>query len=407
MSEIRSPHHFQPIPAEDAENVKPWRLPFWTEPPAWLAEKEEKPADDAAAAEASEELSLPTAEELENIRRDAYNAGLEQGLVEGRQQGRKDGYDEGHSEGYKAAFDQGHKEGRADGFRVGEEEGKRKAQADVNAVVRRLERIMATLQADLCERDRQLPDVLTNLVSLICERVVQAEMADGAKAIHAFVRRALDELPAGEESIRIFVGPDDARHLRNSLEMTGDELHFSVDDSLPAGSCRIESEHSLVEYSAREQLDQLLAHIQPQLLQAAATFPDEREAVEWENTLIPSDNRTEVAAEPATELAEAMPAEPSPDNDALNDATEGLGDGNDNGNDNNERDQPDIGSEADAAMADGTSADSAGSTDTLNVSAAAAEQPTESLTDPLASPAADSAEDDVLKPQAGDAHEPE
>lgn len=284
MTGIRQPHHFQPIPAEEAEDAKPWRLPFWTEPPAWLVEKEqqEKAQQQEAAEESGESLPLPTAEELENIRRDAYNDGLEQGLIEGRQQGLKDGYDDGQKEGYQAAFEQGQKEGREQGFKSGEEDGRRKGQADINAVVQRLQRVINTLQAEISSRDRQLPDVLAGLVTQICQRVLQTELAEGALSIHQFVRRALDELPAGEDNVRVFVGPDDARHLRNSLEMTGDELHFSVDDKLPAGSCRVESEHSLVEYSAQENLSQLLDHIQPQLLQAAASFPDEREQLEWD-----------------------------------------------------------------------------------------------------------------------------
>lgn len=329
MTEIRSPHHFQPIPAEDTDEIRPWRLPFWTEPPAWLVEKEQKKAQEAAAAAAKNEtvddIDFPTAEELENIRRDAYNAGLEQGLVEGRQQGRKDGFAEGHDEGYKAAFEQGQKDGREQGFRTGEEEGKRKAQADINAVVRRLEKIIATLQSTIAQRDQQLPDVLASLVGIMCERVLMAEFSDGALNIHQYVRRALDELPAGEDNYRVFVGPDDARHLRNSLEITGEEMHFSVDESLPAGACRVESEHSLVEYSAREHLEQLIAHIQPHLLHAATTYPDERELVEWDAPDVVEEPVSAVAEQslPETsgsETAEAVDAEspgPSASDDTL------------------------------------------------------------------------------------------
>ena len=109
MTEIRQEHH-HPIAAGDARDVKPWRLPYWTEPPAWLAEKAAAEETEAVAAdvhEADDVIPMPTAEELENIRREAYNAGLEQGLVEGRQQGHKEGYDNGHKEGYAAAFAEG------------------------------------------------------------------------------------------------------------------------------------------------------------------------------------------------------------------------------------------------------------------------------------------------------------
>ncbi len=282
MTGIKQPHHFHTIAADETGDVKPWRLPFWTEKPAWLIEKEAKEeaeakAEDDAVEEASEDIALPTAEELENIRREAYNDGLEQGLIEGRQQGRKEGHEEGHEEGYKAAFDQGQQEGRKEGFKTGEEEGRRKAQADIDAVVRRLNRIEDQLLAAVAERDQQLPDVLTQMVVSVCQHVLAAELSQGAVSIHQFVRRSLDELPSGEKNIRVVVSPDDARHLQTSLEVCGDELHYSVDDKLAAGQCRVESEHSLIEYSTADHMQQLLERVQQQLLHQAHGFPDDGE----------------------------------------------------------------------------------------------------------------------------------
>ncbi len=289
MTDYRQNHHFQPLHENDVkEELKPWRLPFWTEPPAWLVEKKDKEQPEATAAEqedsTEEELSLPTAEELENIRREAYNDGLEQGLIEGRQQGRKEGYDAGHNEGYETAFSQGEKEGREQGFSSGQEEGLRQGQADINLTVKRLQRIISRLQATLTERDQQLPEVLAALVAGICGQVLGEELKDGAVNIHQFVRRALDELPAGEKNAHVFVGPEDARHLRNSPDGSGDELHFSVDESLPAGSCRVESEHTLVEYSSAEYLNQILERVLPQMMHQAASYPDEQEQVGWDST---------------------------------------------------------------------------------------------------------------------------
>ncbi|MCB2385285.1 FliH/SctL family protein [Thalassolituus alkanivorans] len=322
MTELHQKHHLPPIPAKEAREVKPWRLPFWTEPPAWLVEKEA--AEKAAAEQSSDEgddiadVSLPTAEELENIRRDAYNAGLEQGLIEGRQQGQREGYDAGHAEGYKAAFDQGHTEGREEGFGAGEADGKRKGQADINAVVGRLERVVKQLQSGLIERDQQLPEVLAALVAGICERVIGTQLADGAVNIHRFVQHALAELPSGEEEVKVFVGPDDARHLQASLEVSGQELHYSVDDKLPAGNCRIESEHSLVEYSSAEYLNQLLDSVLPQLMHQAASFPDEDEQAGWQEPESVVSAAVMDIDSPADSAAEFVPAEsdneaPAPD----------------------------------------------------------------------------------------------
>lgn len=317
MTEIRQEHHHT-IHAEDAKEVKPWRLPFWTEQPVWVSHKTERDirapqrhpqietepeqpvADSGAEVAADEALALPTAEELENIRRQAYNDGLEQGLVEGRQQGHKDGYEAGRKEGYDAAFQQGHDEGRKEGFRTGEEEGRRKAQADVNTVVGRLERIIRHLHSHLHERDQQMPEVLASLVAGMCAQVLGHELQHGAVNILQFVQRALAELPEGEDKIQVFVGPDDARHLQNSLDTSGTELHYRVDDKLPAGACRVESEHSLVEYSSHEYLNQLLEQVLTQMMHQSISFPDAGEQQQWDEPL----PGTLSAAEPVSRQAE-------------------------------------------------------------------------------------------------------
>ena len=323
MTEIRQEHH-HPISAEDARNVKPWRLPYWTEPPAWEAEKAEQEAAQQAAArqavtdEQGEPLAFPTAEELENIRREAYNDGLEQGLVEGRQQGHKEGFEAGRKEGYDAAFAEGRQAGYDEGLQQGNEAGRLKAQADTNLVVTRLQRIAATLHSHLEQRDQQLPEVLAALVAGICSRVLGEELRDGAVNILQFVQRALAELPGGEKDIRVVIGPDDARHLQNSLELTGTEMHYRVDDKLPAGSCRVETEHSLVEYSSQDYLHQLLDNVLTQMMQQSVTFPDADEQAQWEDPLTAPPPAEPVATEPV--IAEPAAGDAVPDDTVTDEA---------------------------------------------------------------------------------------
>ncbi|MAK90363.1 MAG: hypothetical protein CMI13_03885 [Oleibacter sp.] len=313
MTGIRQPHHFHPLHEEDVKNkkdVKPWRLPFWTEPPGWTAEKEKKQEEVAteSAEEEAEELNLPTAEELENIRREAYNDGLEQGLVEGRQQGHKDGYQAGHKESYDAGFAEGKAEGQKQGREEGHAEGLRKAQAEINNISGRLNRLIQHLQASIVERDQALPEVLAAMLAGMCEQVLQTELHSGARNIYQYVRHALDELPAGEKQIKVFVGPDDAAHLQNSLDMTGDEVHYRVDDKLRAGECRVESEHSLVEYSTADHLNQLLQRVLPMLMQEAASFPDDNEQNQLHQAIAEQTEQPDAADEINEELQQAVDA---------------------------------------------------------------------------------------------------
>ena len=289
------------IPAEQATNLKKWRLPFWTEEPVWESEKvgtnirrrsrvkviqpdepeaapaakaaESLPTEATVPSEEVEDIHLPTAEELETIRREAYNEGLEQGLVEGRNNGHQEGFAQGEQEGRAQGLEAGTNEGYQAGFAQGEAEGLAKAQANTNMIVTRLTRVMDTLNSRISERDQALPNILAKMVEALCKQVLQTELSQGSANIHALVQASLAQLPEGADNIHVWIGPDDAKHLQHSLAELGQSLNYSVDNSLPAGGCRIESSHSLVEYSSAEHLQQLVAKAQQQLL-AALTDPE-------------------------------------------------------------------------------------------------------------------------------------
>ena len=267
-----------PIPAESAEEARPWRLPFWTEPPVHTVEREPDPADsdDESAGKADADSNesppnFPTAEELEAIRREAYNAGLEQGLVEGRQQGHKDGYDagfaEGQADGQAQGFDAGKKEGSTAGF----QEGKALGSQEVTDEAQRLRQISATLTATLKERDAELPDVMLMLLTRLAEQVLEHELNSGADSIAQFVDKAIAALPSGEALAKVYVSEADSELMASHSAAN----KLLVDKTLNAGECRVESENTLVEYSVSESLQQTIVALANKLLTASDGYPDD------------------------------------------------------------------------------------------------------------------------------------
>ena len=234
MSDIHQKHHYHPISSEeikDKQDVKPWRLPFWTEKPAWLIEKE-KAEEQALKQEVEEQpapetFPMPTAEELENIRRDAYNAGLEQGLVEGRQQGEKQGYEQGLQQGLEEGRQQGEQQGRQQGFATGEAKGLAKGQADIRQACEQLARVNEHLRASVIERDEQLPQVLSQMITGLCERILQHELSLTSEAIQSGLRDALRELPSGEKDIQVYLSHADMAQLDKSGFDT-EIMHFLI-----------------------------------------------------------------------------------------------------------------------------------------------------------------------------------
>ncbi len=269
-----------PIPAEEASSAKPWRLPFWTDEPAYAVEKDEPEDADAAAEEQQPEplrVSPPTAEELEKIRREAYNDGLEQGLVEGRQQGVQAGREEGREEGHKQGYDAGFAEGKDAGNRAGYEEGQKKAAAEGQVVVERLNRIADVLMQGISERDRDLPQVMVNLLSGLARNVLQHELSTSNQAIQRYVEAAMEALPGGEKALRIYISSDDAELIQDVSEQGLDWPPMQVDKHLGCGECRVVSEHSRVEYSASEHMTHALEELAARMLSGADGYPDDDE----------------------------------------------------------------------------------------------------------------------------------
>ena len=269
-----------PIPAEEASSAKPWRLPFWTDDPVYAVEKEEPEQDESASDDAPQEalrVAPPTAEELEKIRREAYNDGLEQGLVEGRQQGVQAGREEGREEGHKQGYDQGFAEGKDAGNRAGYEEGQKKATEESRVVAERLNRIAQVLMQGITERDRDLPQVMVNLLSGLARNVLQHELSTSNQAIQRYVEAAMEALPGGENALRIYISSDDAELIQDVSEQGLDWPPMQVDKHLGCGECRVVSEHSRVEYSASEHMAHALEELAARMLSGAGDFPDEDE----------------------------------------------------------------------------------------------------------------------------------
>ena len=267
-----------PIPAESAEEARPWRLPFWTEPPVHTVEREPDPADsdDESAGKADADINesppnFPTAEELEAIRREAYPAGLEQGLVEGRQQGHKDGYDAGFAEGQADGKAQGFEAGKKEGSTAGFQEGKALGSQEVADEAERLRQINATLTATLKERDAELPDVMLMLLTRLAEQVLEHELNSGADSIAQFVDKAIAALPSGETLAKVYVSEADSELLASHSAAS----KLLVDKTLNAGECRVESENTLVEYSVSESLQQTIVALASKLLTASDGYPDD------------------------------------------------------------------------------------------------------------------------------------
>lgn len=256
----------EPISTETDETVKPWRLPFWTQPPEWESEKESE--EDTQGEEDIDAIEPPSAEELESIRREAYNDGLEQGLIEGRQKGQQEGKEQGFQQGLEEGKTSGHAQGYEQGMSQGEDAGKQSAIENMQPIAQHLNQLVDQLHTTILERDSQLPNTITLLVMSVCEQVLKHELKSGTASIHKFVQSALAQLPEGSEHIEVQTAQEDYDYLVQSLKDSPIDLKVKANPELSTGVCKVKSKHSLVEYSAYEHLQKILEPLAQQLLKA-------------------------------------------------------------------------------------------------------------------------------------------
>lgn len=301
----------QTISAEEETQAKPWRLPYWTEPPAFQADTEQTEQTESQATETLSKVSLPSVEELENIRRDAYNDGLEQGLIEGRQKGHQEGLAQGLEAGKQEGIAIGQSEGYAQGLERGEQAGKEQALAEFAPISERLNQLVEQLQSRVLERDVQLPNTITLLVMAVCEQVLRHELKAGTANIHKFVQTALKQLPEGAENVQVQLAKQDYEQLQQALTQRKEVLNLQVNDDLEVGVCKIKTSQSLVEYSAYEHLQQVLEPLAKQLLKAVDA---EQSAYAEQIVLNDTSNPIEATQAQDGELTDVSPTDEMQDN---------------------------------------------------------------------------------------------
>ena len=203
---------------------EPEVLPVEDEP----AEMEEVPLD---------EVQPLTLEELESIRQEAYN--------EGFATGEKEGF---HSTQLKV---------------------RQEAEVALAAKLASLEQLMAHLFDPIADQDTQIERGVVLLVEHIARKVIQRELTNDSRQIGNVLRDALKLLPMGAQNVRIFINPQDFAQVKALRERHEETWRILEDDSLQAGGCRIETEHSRIDASIETRISLAMAKMYDQMHEQA------------------------------------------------------------------------------------------------------------------------------------------
>ncbi|MEB0006039.1 flagellar assembly protein FliH [Pseudomonas sp. MH9.2] len=224
------------IRAKDVGGFDVWSLPSFDPHSEALLEPEPEPVE-VEPAEMEEvpldEVQPLTLEELEGIRQEAYN--------EGFATGEKEGF---HSTQLKV---------------------RQEADVALSAKLASLEQLMVHLFEPIAEQDTQIEKSLVELVGHITRQVIQRELTTDSSRIGQVLRDALKLLPMGAQNVRIFINPQDFAQVKALRERHEETWRIVEDDTLQAGGCRVETEHSRIDATIETRISQALAKMFDQL----------------------------------------------------------------------------------------------------------------------------------------------
>ncbi|MGA7800079.1 MAG: flagellar assembly protein FliH [Gammaproteobacteria bacterium] len=141
----------------------------------------------------------------------------------------------------RQAYDEGFAQGRGDGLADG--------QREIRAQVEHLQQLMATLAAPLEELDQQVEQQLVALSLAVARQLIRREIKTDPGQVVAAVREAIAVLPLAVRKVRIHLHPDDAALVREALAIGEPEQGWQVveDPVVTRGGCRISTDTSQID----------------------------------------------------------------------------------------------------------------------------------------------------------------
>ena len=164
--------------------------------------------------------SMPTAEELEALHRQAYDEGYQQGMAEG------------------------HAAGLARG------------DAEIRVAVTGLENIVRQLAEPLEHVDEAVIDAVGDLAVLIARHLVRRELKANPGEIVGVVRETMRHLPIAPRAARIRLHPEDVELVQNAFALRDDTKSWRLepDPLVTRGGCVVETDSSRIDASVESRL---------------------------------------------------------------------------------------------------------------------------------------------------------
>ena len=191
-----------------------------------------------------------TADDLEKIRKEAYQDGLKQGKA--------DGFNQGLIEGRK----QGVAEGKQEGLKLGQEEARLELQSNQKS----LEQLFTNLLKPIEDQMDAVEQVLLNTTLALVRSVIHMETTVNAEVIKQTLARSIDSLPKHADDITVQLNPQDQAYVVDIIHALSPQAKVRPNAAIARGGCIIETTDQVLDYTVDKRYQ--LA-VQAMLLDAA------------------------------------------------------------------------------------------------------------------------------------------
>ncbi|HJV76012.1 MAG TPA: flagellar assembly protein FliH [Noviherbaspirillum sp.] len=208
------------IPKEQLTAYQRWELASFDEPTPEVRAAEERAAQ---LKKATEEADLAA----EAIRRDAYNAGLEEGRAAGLEQGKAEGFEQGHAAGLTQGRAQGQDE------------------------IARLQQVAQTFSDEIAQANDRIASDILDLALDLSKAMLKNALAVRPELVIPIISDAIAYVPSLQQPALLYLHPDDAllAHTLMGDELTKAGWRVVEDQKLERGGCRVDTATNQIDAS--------------------------------------------------------------------------------------------------------------------------------------------------------------
>jgi len=154
---------------------------------------------------------------------------------------------------------QAYQEGYDAGFRQGLNDG----QARIQQQVQYLTGIIEFMNRPLQSLDEEIESELVALALTIARQIIRREIQTDEGQIVAVVREAVTALPVADNLLRIHLHPEDATVVRDKLSGTDGQGRWQIvdDPALTRGDCLVNTETSRIDATVERRLASIAARL--------------------------------------------------------------------------------------------------------------------------------------------------